>query len=639
VADISSNAETGRPSASYWPSALSFNPPAATAAYVSVALGGLLFALIGIAMAWSLIYIVIAALGFALCTWLAGSLARGLICIFAALGVIAALLALISRFAPGLFATLGFGWVVLFVLWWATALLAATAFRFSDLKSDYGVAEVFGCSVSIIIAGFVAAKLNFGGDLLGFLVNVEDNAAWVGISTSISSSHEVTSQFGGSTPGSVIPLLLGLLQTANDSSEFSSNAVFAAYTLCIVLTPLTATALLRSISSKPRVVTLAFAAVTIAWGFHLPQLLYAGYGHLSAILVFLGLLLTMSYVMFDRASLIGLPIGIGLVAFAAGTWFPVAPLAAAIAIALCIPFVKERGGVTTRILIVGAVGIGIVLLSVQLAIVDNSALGATKLDALRNLLSGKGGTAAIDPVLLVICLGGLIALAALSSEATNARSGLSTLLIGFVLYVGAVYALSYALQVPLSYGITKVTFILLSATAVGLVAVTARFTIPARPLAATLLVLALGSLIYGGGGELLSRAWPGEMAKPAWLEPALAAVGAAQSGGQRPIGCLSSDPGQAYFCTRWAGALTKAGDGPFIEYRTAVVSGGDVAAAVAALQSSGTLAQSDLILLTPPDPKIPWNRALFSGAGRVIGLDGRLIRRRPVHTAGKHSSD
>ena len=51
-------AEAGRKLTGRWPSSLSFTVPAVTAEWVSVGLGGMLFALIGIAFAWSLGYIV-----------------------------------------------------------------------------------------------------------------------------------------------------------------------------------------------------------------------------------------------------------------------------------------------------------------------------------------------------------------------------------------------------------------------------------------------------------------------------------------------------------------------------------------------------------------------------------------------------
>jgi hypothetical protein len=636
VTVLDSNAETGRAVKVRWPKSFAVTLPAATAEWTSIALGGVLFAMLGIALAWSLVYVLIAAVGFVVCTWLAQSLARALICVFSALGLLGAILALASRLAPEALTALHMGWTVLFAAWWLTAMLGAAAYRRSGLRSDFGMAEMLGCGASIAIAAAIAVKLDFYSDLVGYLTQAEDNAAWVGIATRSGASDAVTPEFAGGAAGSVVPLLLGLLQSAQQADALASNAAFAAYALGIAATPLVATSLLRSLSSRSPILIAAFVAVIVAWAYHVPALL-ASFGHLSAMLVFLGLLLFISFAMFDREPLVLIPIGVGLAAMIGGSWFPIAPLAACIAFAVCLPFARENG-ITTKALFAAGTLLVAVVAFIQLAIVfEPSQLGDNGIVAVAKvLLSAQGGTASIDPTLTVVALGGVIGLTALATNTSEASSRLATVLVGFVLYLVFAYSASYALEIELGYGIKKITFILVSAILIGLISAIPRFNLPRRPLIAAITVLGLGSLIYGGGGELLSRTWPGELAKPIWLAPARAATASEGSREARPMACFSNIPGENYLCTRWAGELAPSGDGAFYDYRASVVSGGDVAAAVAALRTSGTLAESDLIFLTKPDPSLPWSRELFLGAHRVIGLDGKPIAR-PIDRRGSET--
>ncbi|MEI7626538.1 MAG: hypothetical protein WCK06_10385 [Actinomycetota bacterium] len=633
VTALDPKAEAGRKPTVWSPSSLSFTVPAATVEWVSVALGGMLFALIGIAFAWSLGYIVIAAVGFAACTWLAESLSRALICLFASLGLLAAVLALVSRFAPELFTTLSLDWLVLFILWWALALVAAAAFRRSELESDYGLAEIIGISISVFIALFISLKLDFHSNLLYYLLHVEDNAAWVSLTTGISANDSVVPSFGGNL-GPLIPLLLGLLHTAQESSVPAQTATFAAYALAIVLTPMVAASLLRQLSGLPRIAVIAFAVVLAAWAFGVPLNLFGSFGHLSATWVFLGLIVLTSFIMFDRRSSWSLPVGLSLTAFVGATWFPVSPLAGFIAIALCIPLAR-KSNTLTRVVLAIALAAGVVLLSVQpesLGLTPGSAGG------LKGLFAASGGTAAIDPTLLVLVLGGTIALSALATRQRPVQVGLSTMLMGLIAYLAVVYSLSYALQSSRDYGVTKMTYILAWVAVLALIAVVPRFRMPQRPLTAIIVALALGSLIYGGGGSLVSRTWPGELSKPAWVAPVDAALASQGTAQPRPIACFSATPMDLYMCTRWAGALTAAGDGDFLNYRLGVLAGADMNLLVRDLRKSGVLARSDVIFLSPAGLAIPWSEDLLNSAGQAFGPGGEELARKNARRGQRRAS-
>lgn len=622
-----SNAETGRPPAGYWPSSLSFTLPAATAEYVSVALGGLLFALIGIAMAWSIIFIVIAALGFALCTWLARSLARALMCAVGSLGALAAILALGSKFVPDLITSLGISWALLFVLWWVAALAGAAAFRRGGSESDFGLAEMLGCGASILVAAVISTKLDFDSDLLPFLVNREDNAAWIGTATQIATSDIVSPIFSGPL-GPVIPLLLGLLGRAQQTGVPLQNATFGAFAFAIALTPLAATSLLRKLTERRGIVIVAFSALVILWAYHLPSLLATDYGHLSAIWVFLATLLGMSFVMFDRFGAWALPVGLGLAAFVGAAWFPVAPLAACLAIAICFPLVRNAGR-NTRLAAAVLLGIGLVALYLQVSTVGLGLGSADGLTSLNGLYSAPGGTASLDPILLVVTLAATVGIAHFAARADKPTAALAIFVIGMLAYLTAVYALGALLQIPLGYAITKITFVLGFCAVVALIAAVPRFRIPALPLTAAVIALAFASLIYGGASELLTRRWPGKVVAPAWLVPLEAALASQNPSQPRPVACFSTDGAAAYTCTRFAGALSKAGDGDFLAYRAAIVTGpAQTGDAVAGLRASGVLAKSDIVMLTRPTRTAAWGFVMQRDGASVFGPNGQLLRGR-----------
>ena len=631
VTALDPKAEAGRKPTVWWPSSLPFTVPAATAEWVSVALGGVLFALIGIALSWADIYVGAAAIGFSLCTVLSRSLSRALISVFAGLGLLAAILAIFSGFAPSALETISIPWSALFALWLILAIAASALFRWSGAGADFGAAEIFGSTVGILVAAIISVKLNFHGDLLPYLLNLEDNAAWVGVTTAISANSAVTPQFQGQL-GPMIPLLLGLFQTAQQSGVPVQNATVAAYAVPVIIAPLVVTSLVRKLPGVAMVVAVAFSAVAVAWAYAVPLILYSDFGHLSAIWVFLGFLTLTSFVMFDRGSPWTLPVGLSLTAFVGATWFPVSPLAGAIAVGLCVPFLR-KSGVGAKVLIGLALAAGIVILSVQ---PDSLGLNLDSVAGIKELFTAAGGTAVIEPIIIVLVLGGTIALASLTTAERRPQAGLLSILIGLATYLVIVYALSNLLAGGSTYGVPKMTYILTSVSVVSLIAVIPRFSLPAGPIIATVVALSLMSFLWGGSTQLLKRTWPGELSKPAWLAPVEAVVASQRGHVPRPIACLSSAPMDAYICTRWASALTRAGDGDLVPYRFSLVGGGDISAptgAIADLRKTGVLKQTDLILLSPPDLAVPWNRAFVSGAGALFDASGQRVSKRNIRRA------
>ncbi len=592
--------------------------------------------MIGFALAWDTGYLVLAAAGFAACTWLARSLARALICVVAALGLIGALMVLLSSLDVELLGSLGIGWGVMFIAWWLVAVACAIGFRFAQVEKEFALAELLACLVSVTIAAIVASKINFHSDLLFYLVHAEDNAAWVGLSTQAAASSSIGSLFIGTTMGPIMPMLLGLLSSAQQYDVPETNAVFALYTLAIVLTPLAAVTLLRGLSGRPRLPVIAFAAIVFAWAYAVPVLLYTNHGHLSAIWAFLGLLLVISYFAFDRATLWSLPIGLGLLLFLGGVWFPFAPLAACGAIVLALWSVRNsgRGG---RLTVVALLGFGVIALIVQLqrSGVPIGTDSAQLKVSLTSLYQSTGGTAAIDPTLLVMTLGGIVALAFFRARTGDPRRPLSALLIAIAAYLIAIYAGSSLLGVGGGYGVTKLTYILAMGSAVTLIAVIPRFTLPSRPLVTLIVVLGLGSFLYGGAGGLLQRSWPGDRGYPVWLAPVETVVSSQLPGHPRPVVCFAVEPFLSYNCTRWAGALTRAGDGEFLSYRLDIVAAGAARGAqagtiVKTLARNGTLARSDVIFLEKPDKNTRWAQTLLQRGGRVFGPGGKPLKRRSV---------
>lgn len=599
----------------------------------SIFLGGLLFVVIGLALEWSLGYLVLAALGFSISTWLARSLSRAVICTFGALGLVAALMVLVGSIDGTLTETLGIGWGVLFVLWWIVAVLCAGAFRLSGVDEDFGLAEIVGCAASIVIAAIVAVKINFDSDLLFYLIHLEDNAAWVGLATQAEATKSVSQMFGGSI-GPIMPMLLGVLGAAQKPSIPGVNAVFAAYALSIILCPLISAALLRKLANASRLAVIAFTALLFCWAYAVPSLLALNFGHLSAIWVFLTLLLVASFFAFEHHGLSAIPLGVGLLLVLAGLWFPIAPLAIALVIGLCLITVREHGNMARGLVLI-ALGLAAVAMIVQLkrsgiAIgTDPTALS----DSIGGLYLSPGGAPEANPLLTILTLVGTVGLAFLATRLGRPETNLFWFLVAMLLYMVAVYAGSNLLGVgDGSYGVKKMTFVLVAAAAVVLIAAAARTGLQGKPLVAVLVSLAIGSFLLGGAGSLLIRSWPGVGEYPSWLAAVTRVVDSQTATTPRPIVCIGGEsPIVTYSCTRWAGALTRAGDAAFLNYRLSEINGGtEGGTIVKRLQQEGTLADSDVVFLGRPTKATWWADTLLKYGGRVFGPTGEPLKQRSM---------
>ena len=597
----------------------------------SIALGGLLFGVLGFAMEWRPGYIVAAALAFALSTWLARSLGRAVLCMIGSLGLLAGVLVLLAKVDAGIFGSLGIGWGTVFLAWWVMTAALAGTFRLTGADPEFGAALAVGGAIGVFISAVVAAKLDFQSNLLFYLVGLEDNAAWVGLATQNGAVPSIAAQVASSNLGPVMPLLLGVLQGPQKQQVASTNAVFAAYTLAIVLSPLLAASPLRGAKNQSQLKLAVFALIVFAWLFLVPALLYRDFGHLSTIWAVFGFLTFASLVAFDRAQPTLIPIAIGVLLFLGGAWFPIAPLAACLIIATAL-IASRSAGRNVRLAVWIAIALGALALVLQLR-ASGVAIG-TDLVALKNSISGlyqsPGGVAQIDPVLRVLIVGGVVGFSFLASKLGDTGKNLISLLLISIGYVVVVYAGSSLISVgEESYGATKVAFVVLYSTAVVLVAVTALFSMSRSQVTAVALALTLGALTFGGGTLLLQRSWPGDGSYPTWL-PVVEKVVESQET-PRPVVCFAATDGQAsYFCTRWAGAISKAGDGAYVDYRLTAFKGTISAANMKPLEESGTLRQSDVIFLQRPTKNAWWGKVLLRDGGRVFGPTGKPLKRRSI---------
>ena len=613
-------------------SRLDLAAPRGVAEIGSIALGGLLFGVLGFAMEWRPGYIVAAALAFAFSTWLARSIGRALICSLGSLGLIAGVMVLVAGLAPRITETLGVGWGAMFLIWWLVAVLLALTFRLSGAKAEFNLPLAVGCAVSLAIALFVAAKLNFQANLLFYIVSNEDNAAWVGLASQNAFASSIAAQFNASTLGPAMPLLLGVLSGAQKPGIAPTNAVFAAYTLAVVTSPLLAASLLRGAEIRSRIASIAFTLIVFAWLFLIPALLYRDFGHLSTIWAAFAFIAFASLVAFDAPKPILIAAAFGLLLLMGGAWFPIAPFAAALALAYALLGARESAvGIRIGIVVLfalAAIAIVLQLRSSGVAVGTNLGEFARSLEG---LYKSTGGVAQLDTVLRVLVLVGVVGLAFLLQQIGYPGRALFVLVAAGVAYVIAVYAGSALLNVGTdSYGATKVAFVLLFSTAVILVALVPQLDLDRNQMTAAGLALTLGALTFGGGTLLLTRAWPGDGTFPTWL-PLIESVVKSQKE-PRPIVCFAANDGKAsYDCTRWAGALTAAGDGAFVDYRLAIVNSGQgIEAVMANLAAARTLQSSDVIFLQRPIKGTWWGPTLLRDGGRVFGPTGKPLKRRSI---------
>lgn len=596
---------------------------------VSVVFGGLLFVAIGLALNWKPGFVVLAAAGFTAATWLSRSLARALICAIGALGVVAAGMTVVSSIDSGLASSLGIGWSAMFFAWWLAAVALSICLRMGGPEREFGVGPLVGVALSIAISLVIARKIDFGSNLLFYLVAFEDNAAWVGLSTQLqANAGSIGGSFIGSTLGPLMPLIIGTLGSAQRSGTPWVNSVFASYSLAIILSPLVAASVVRGMAKRPWPVTVIFTLIVFAWAFGLPATLFLSAGHLSATWAFLGVLLLISFWAFDLDGIWILPAGLAIALFVGAAWFPIAPLAGVVAIVIAALSVR-RSGRRTRAIVLGITVLAIVALLIQL---HRSGVGigtdATGLvNSIKGLYASQGGTAELDGLLVAAALGGITLLAFEAKRLGQAGTRLSTILLLILAFLIAIYAGGYLLQVPGSYGSKKLTYVLGYASLIVLIGALARANINGRSLAAVIAVLAFTSLTYGGGGQLLQRAWPGDGSKPTWLKPVEAAVARQDPKRPRPVVCFGPDAMTTYLCTRWAGALTAAGDGAYLGYRLDVVHNGSKnwKSILRGLKEDGTLRDSDVVFLTQPVDGTPWGWTLARNGGRLFGPYGNRL--------------
>lgn len=610
---------------------LELEVPKGASEIASITLGGLLFAVLGVAMEWKPGYVVVAAVGFALATWLARSLGRALICLIGALGLVAGAMVIIAGIDPGITETLGMGWGSMFVLSWIVAVFVATAFRVANVEPDFSPALVIGAAFAVGIAAIVAVKINFTSNLLFYVVGQEDNAAWVGLSTQNDLARSIATQFNSSTLGPVMPLILGVLAGAQKGGIAPTNAVFAAYTLAVVLCPLLAGSLLRGSAAGRWPKATAFTIVVFAWLFLVPALLYRDFGHLSTIWTTYGFLTFASLVAFDKPRPALIPVAIGVVLFLGGAWFPIAPLAALLALGYALLSTRQSD---RKVRIAVLAGFGLAALAIVLQLRSAGIAIGTDLVALRNSLNGlylsAGGVAQLDTVFKALIVVGIVGLSFVKPKLGRPGRQLFLLLVISFAYVIVVYAGSALTEAGTdSYGATKVAFVILFSAAVVLSALAARLPLERGQTVAVLLALAFGAMTFGGGTLLLKRSWPGDGTFPSWL-PAVEKVVASQKT-PRPVVCYASKDGQAsYFCTRWAGAVTKAGDGAYLDYRLAAFTGTITGENISSIERNGVLANSDVIFLQRPTKGAWWGDVLLREGGRVFGPTGNPLKKRTV---------
>lgn len=613
-------------------------PERRPAEIVSILVAGALGLSIGAALAWSIPYAVLAAIALAASTWLARSLARAVICLLGAVGSLAAVFAGAVLISSTLLASLRITWTIAAVALWA--LTVAYAFLLGRVagEREHGLAEIAGALIAIAAALAVWRKVDYSSDLLRLLVHVEDNEAWVAVITQVTSSDYIGPAFIPSFDGRgpVIATILGLLTVFQRADVPLYNAALSGWALAVLLTPVCAAALLRRLPMRSVLAILVFAAVTVAWAWHLPFLLFASYGHLTAVWAFLFLLTAAAALMFEPGRFVVVPVLAG-VAFGAGaTWYPIFPLGALILALVAYRVLRGEAG-WRRIVGVAVATVAAIVLVLQ----TGQSVGLINAPddvpfGIKNLYVAQGGTASLDGGLQLLVLIALVLLAAVPvARRPEGVDGLWRLMVVAVGYVAAVFAGAQLLKAGIGYGPTKVWLIVGFAVVVGLIAIVPRLGMPTRVVVAAALVLTLGSLIYGGAGAALSRTWPGGGTDPQWLVALREATQSTDPAERRPLACVSNDKYAAYLCTRWGAGMTTGSVFPYLGYRLKVSQEQDPTPEIDALIADGTVARSDVIVLDPPDEARAWAWPLIENAGRVLGPDGMPIDPRPTPPTGQ----
>ncbi len=594
-------------------------------AAVSIVVAGLLMGSVGWALDWSSVGTFGGACVMSFATWFSRSLVRALYCFIAAFGALAILISVVIVVRPSLLESVGATWTVTLVIFWLFVVAGACVFRVSNVDREFGWAELVGALLSITIAVLIAVKMDFTTNLFNLLLHGEDNAGWFVIAGSVQSTNIVGPGFGGNL-GPILPLLLGFLNSMKSAGVPDVNVPFSAFALGTILTPIVAASLLRRLDSRGIVGCIVFPLLVLGWAFVPVSGLFA-YGHLTAMLAFVFALCAMSFLVYERSTWSTSVVGVCLMFVMGAIWFPVLPLGALFVVVIGVR-IWRQGGLRDKA-IVGGFGVAAVYLfyrqsgqQFQFSLSDG--LASAK-GALSVVYLGEGGTQVFDGLLLVLVVVGVAAVQFLPSASDESIARFARMLTLVLGYITAVYLLGSLLEFGFGgYGPKKLTYVLGWVLIVGLVALAARIPLRGRSFYGVLVVLVFGSLVWGGTGVLVARAWPGTGAQPGWA-PIVQSVIATQKahGENRVLGCLSADSWETYMCSRWAESMTSTGSGSYGPYRGAVVTNGDVASVVRGLVDSGAIAQAGLIVLSIPPTR--WSLDLIAGAGQVYDSSGQPV--------------
>jgi hypothetical protein len=602
------------------------------AAVGSVLLGSAVMAAVATTFAWRPWAVALAALTGALATLLGGSLFMVPVGLVAGLAVIAGALEALAIL--GVAVQSGW-WTGIALLWLAVPVIVGAAARVLRWSPGHGPADLVAGVVALVVAFSINRQVDFGRDLLTYLVYVEDNQAWVGTVTQATAAGGTVNVPLLGALGPAITSLLGMLTGLQVADTAPYNSVYAAFMLSIILVPLFVIGITAHAAKRGWLVGAVATLIVAGWAFAIPMTLHQQYGHLTAIWAALTAFAIIGVVIaWPRDSLAHFTLG--LLAFAMGAlWFPVIPVSLAIIGFTAWMTVREERRHALRAVVLAVLLVLVVLLVRQgFAILGVGAEPGAVRAGLETLYRSSGGTAAMDPVLQALILIGFVVAVAFRRRLDNHGRGLlavSAVGLGFVFLV---FCGAYLAKSDGSYGAVKAWFVVGTVLAALAAAVVASAAVRRRELAAALFVLAFGAVLYGGADRVLSRAWLPPPSSASWVEPLIAAVRDPSRDPDHSLACFDNGKEAAYLCTRWAAGLTRQGDPPFLEYRLRVISDQDPNPAIDTLVASGQLAKSDLLLLGTPDESRAWAWRLVEGANRVIGADGVVIDPRPTPPVG-----
>lgn len=490
---------------------------------------------------------------------------------------------------------------------------------------SWDVVDAVAVAVTCIVAVVFRSSLDYSAQLVVHLLRAEDNSLWVGV---------VAQSLRGAGPASAIAGEVNVLSTVylvtlgavQGVGLPDLNAAFSAYLLPIVLAPVIATiATTRAMEPSRSGRTLVVLGLTVLWVLA-PVLALFNYGHLSTIITFIYLVLLLgvatSTLGVNARIWMSLALGLG----AAAAWFPAVLLVGPLILYLLIYHRAEASRWTIATLggvVAVVVGAFIVHFRASLGLEVSSA-GAVK-DFVAGLFARGGGSTAFDPILVLVALGLLIALAALVREDRWRGAERVRILLFVTGVVVAIAVLGAALGSPGSYGETKIRYVVVASVLVLGTGMLAAVKLPRRVFT-SIAVAALSLLFaYGPGYTVASHNWPGDPWIPEWW-PSLerVAADASTTGEFRPVACYADDKGIAYLCNRWSGALAGNGISNYLALGQTIFDSGDVYGLVSDYVESGSAADSRLITIGPTSQA--WGRLFRREAYAVYDELGNLIR-------------